>query len=207
MTAKAPRIGIVTCSTRSTRVNPLITQHIHDLLATSIIRSVPGLASATLHVIDLEAQGLPLFDEPAIPASLPTTDPTPHYLQPHTRRWSAAVRAHDAFVFVTPQYNWSVPASLKNALDYLYHEWAGKPAAVVTYGSRGGGRAATHLREILAGLKMAVAGTAVPLKIGVDDVSECLAEGALSDAVVRRWEEAGVEETLRSAVTEMGEKE
>ncbi|TQW00978.1 hypothetical protein V2A60_002006 [Cordyceps javanica] len=197
-------IGVVTCSTRPTRVNPYITQHISELLA-DIIREVPGLRGAALETIDLEAQGLPLYDEPAVPAGLPADDPTPHYRAAHTRRWSAVVRAHDAFVFVTPQYNWSVPASLKNALDYLYHEWGGKPAAVVTYGSRGGGRAAAHLQQILTGLKMVVAGTAVPLSISMSDIDECLAEGALTRSVVERWAgEGGVTEALRSAAGEMG---
>lgn len=206
MCAKVRTIGIVTCSTRATRVNPYITQHILNLLHAHIQSgAVPGWQddTTTLRIIDLEAQGLPLFDEPAVPAALPRDDPTPHYQQAHTRRWSAVARAHDAFVFVTPQYNWSVPASLKNALDYLYHEWAGKPAAVVTYGSRGGGRAAVHLQQILTGLKMAVAGTAVPLAIGMDDIGECLAQGALGEEVLRRWADAGVTETLLTAVGEM----
>lgn len=197
------KIGIVTCSTRSTRVNPHITQHMCNLLKDSL-KSIKGMEEATLNVIDLEAQNLPLYNEPAIPSTLSKEDPTPHYKHQHTRNWSAVVRDHDAFIFVTPQYNWSVPAALKNALDYLYHEWTGKPAAVVTYGSRGGGRAAGHLQQILQGLRMRVAGTAVPLAIGLGDINECLAVGALSDAVVERWASAGVPETLRKAVGEMG---
>ncbi|KAJ6784083.1 hypothetical protein PWT90_07136 [Aphanocladium album] len=200
------KIGIVTCSTRATRINPYITQYICGLLSSSI-QSVSSLKDATLSVIDLEAQGLPLFDEPGIPGHLPKEDPTPHYKHQHTRGWSAVVRDHDAFVFVTPQYNWSVPASLKNALDYLYHEWTGKPAVVVTYGGHGGGKAAAHLQQILAGLKMRVAGTAVPLTIKVEEGNECLAAGALTEAVMERWTSAGVSETLSTAVSEMGRQQ
>lgn len=196
-------VGIVTCSTRATRVNPYITQHICSLLRHKL-QETQSLQGITLNIIDLEAQSLPLYDEPAIPAGLPKDDPTPHYQHEHTRKWSAVVRAHDAFVFVTPQYNWSVPASLKNAIDYLYHEWAGKPAAVVTYGSRGGGRAAVHLQQILTGLKMRVAGTAVPLAISLDDINDCLAAGALSNSILQRWASAGVTETLLAAWSEMG---
>jgi len=57
-------------------------------------------------------------------------------------------------VFVTPQYNWGYPAALKNALDHLYSEWAGKPAMIVTYGGHGGGRCAAQLRQVLEGLHM-----------------------------------------------------
>ena len=46
------------------------------------------------------------------------------------------------------QYNWGYPAALKNALDYLYHEWKGKPAVIISYGTRGGGRAAAQLKEV-----------------------------------------------------------
>jgi NAD(P)H-dependent FMN reductase len=42
----------------------------------------------------------------------------------HTKRWSAIVSRADAFVFVTPEYNYGSPPSLVNALDYLLREWA-----------------------------------------------------------------------------------
>ncbi|KAM3434191.1 hypothetical protein MY4824_005530 [Beauveria thailandica] len=202
MCASIRTIGIVTCSTRSTRVNPYMTQYISQLLG-DVIRDMPSLRGATLSVIDVAAQGLPLLDEPGVPSKLPAADPTPHYAHAHTRRWSAVVARHDAFVFVTPQYNWSVPASLKNALDYLYHEWAGKPAAVVAYGGRGGGKAAAHLQQILAGLRMRVAQTPVALPLSVEDGNECREKGALAEALVKRWIEAGVPETLRLAAAEM----
>ena len=57
-------------------------------------------------------------------------------------------------MYVTPQYNWGYPAPLKNALDHLYGEWAGKPAMIVTYGGHGGGRCAEQLLQVLQGLKM-----------------------------------------------------
>ncbi len=53
-----------------------------------------------------------------------------------------------------PQYNWGYPAPLKNALDFLYAEWRGKPATTVTYGTRGGNRAAAQFHTVLDGLHM-----------------------------------------------------
>ena len=53
-----------------------------------------------------------------------------------------------------PQYNWGYPASLKNAIEHLYHEWRDKPAAVVSYANRGGGKAATQLKQVLQGVHM-----------------------------------------------------
>jgi NAD(P)H-dependent FMN reductase len=64
---------------------------------------------------------------------------------------------------VTPQYNWS--AALKNALDYLYKEWNGKPAAMVTYGSHGGRKCAEQLQQVLTGLKMSLPTASVCISI------------------------------------------
>ena len=48
------------------------------------------------------------------------------------------------------QYNWGYPAALKNAVDYLYHSWNGKPAMIVSYGSHGGGKGAAQLKQVRA---------------------------------------------------------
>lgn len=69
--------------------------------------------------------------------------------------WAAKIADADAYIFVTPEYNRSVPGSLKNAMDYLYYEWNQKPFGIVTHGSLGGGRAAEHLRTIGVELQMA----------------------------------------------------
>ncbi|KAJ5583044.1 NADPH-dependent FMN reductase [Penicillium sp. DV-2018c] len=147
------RIAIVTSSTRKPRLNPTITHYVYDVLTSdpTLPTTPPETHDTdprhiTFEILDLAKQSLPLYDESVIPASLPATDPTPHYSKAHTRAWSDLVRQYDAFIFVTPQYNWSIPASLKNALDYLFHEWKGKPAGIVSYGGRGGGKAADHLR-------------------------------------------------------------
>ena len=54
------------------------------------------------------------------------------YAHQHTRDWSATVSRADAFVFVTPEYNRSFPAALKNALDFLSMEWADKPVGLAS---------------------------------------------------------------------------
>ena len=59
-------------------------------------------------------------------------------------------------MFVTPQYNWGYPAILKNAIDYLFHEWKGKGAMVVSYGGHGGEKAAVQLKGVLMGVRMRV---------------------------------------------------
>jgi NAD(P)H-dependent FMN reductase len=105
------------------------------------------LLAADLEIIDLKDWPLPM-DEPGVPA-------VGKYASKDTEAWSEKIAEANAFVFVTPQYNWGYPAPLKNALDHLYREWNGKPAMIVTYGGHGGRLCATQLRQVLeGGLKM-----------------------------------------------------
>lgn len=112
-------------------------------------------------VVDLQTIGLPMLDEP-MPAM------TGQYSQPETQAWSELVQQFDAFVLVTPEYNHSTSAVLKNALDHLYNEWRDKPVAFVGYGIDGGTRAVEHLRTICAELGMAGVAQQVSLTIGTD---------------------------------------
>jgi NAD(P)H-dependent FMN reductase len=66
-------------------------------------------------------------------------------------------------------YNWGYPAPLKNAIDHLYNEWRGKPAAIVSYGGHGGGKCAEQLRQVAGALKMRMVPTAPALVLS-DDV-------------------------------------
>jgi NAD(P)H-dependent FMN reductase len=127
-----------------------------------------GTPSITFQVIDIATLDLPLLDEPGVPSQI--TDPS-LYAHEHTRAWSRTVSAIDAFVFVTPQYNWGIPAGLKNALDYLFHEWKGKPAMVVSYGGHGGDKCAAAMQVVLGGgLRMNVVDEAVNLSFPSRDV-------------------------------------
>lgn len=66
---------------------------------------------------------------------------------------SERLNAADAFVVVTPEYNHSFPASLKNAVDWFHAEWQAKPVGFVSYGGMSGGlRAVEQLRQIFAEL-------------------------------------------------------
>jgi len=98
--------------------------------------------------VDLRELALPMLDEPEHPRLR-------HYHHEHTRRWSAMVDAADAFIAVTPEYNFSAPPSLVNALDYLLHEWAYKPMAFVSYGGVSGGtRSVQMLKQVVTSLKL-----------------------------------------------------
>lgn len=97
---------------------------------------------------DLAEVDLPLLDEPAHPRLR-------QYEHEHTRGWSARIDAADAVVLVTSEYNYGYPAPLKNALDYLHHEWKHKPVGFVSYGGVAAGtRAVQQLKQVVTALSM-----------------------------------------------------
>lgn len=101
-----------------------------------------------IEVLDLADIALPMSDEPNHPR-------LKQYVHEHTWKWSAMVERGDAFVIVTPEYNHSFPAPLKNALDYLHQEWVRKPVAIISYGGISSGlRSAQHLKTVLLSLGM-----------------------------------------------------
>ena len=101
-----------------------------------------------VQLVDLKNVNLPLLSEPHHPRLR-------KYQQETTKAWSAIVGASDAFVFVTSEYNYTMPPALLNALDHLYHEWNYKACAFVSYGGVSAGtRALQTERLMVTGLKM-----------------------------------------------------
>ena len=77
------------------------------------------------------------------------------YQHQHTKDWSAKIDSADAFVFVMPEYNNGFNAPLKNAVDYLNHEWHYKAVGLVSYGGVAAGtRAAQMIKHVVTALKM-----------------------------------------------------
>lgn len=139
------RLAIIVGSTRPGRRADIVARWVH---AVSGRHAAVTSGAASVEVLDLADYGLPLLDEP-VPAM------RGDYRHEHTRKWAAAVAGFDGFVFVTPEYNHSFPAALKNAIDFLYAEWNNKAAGFVSYGAHGGIRAVEHLRLTLSEVKVA----------------------------------------------------
>jgi chromate reductase, NAD(P)H dehydrogenase (quinone) len=104
--------------------------------------------NSTLEIFDLE--GIPLFNE----------DHEKEF-PPGAREFKANVRAADAILIVTPEYNYSVPGVLKNAIDWASRPhgnsaWNGKPVGIMgaSIGMLGTSRAQNHLRQMFVFLNM-----------------------------------------------------
>jgi NAD(P)H-dependent FMN reductase len=88
---------------------------------------------------------MPFFNEAISPRYNPDRKP-----EPSVQKWLDKINEFDAYVFVTPEYNHSIPGELKNAFDFITWELNRKPAAIVSHGTVGGARAAMHLKEVIS---------------------------------------------------------
>lgn len=117
-------------------------------------------------LIDLKDFDLPVYTSEVLPAMSHK-----NYADPRVQKWSQAIDACDAFVFVTPEYNHSIPGAMKNAVDSLGAEWQGKPVSFVGYSATGGIRAVEHWRAIMANFSCPMPRTQLSLSI-FDDVRD-----------------------------------
>jgi NAD(P)H-dependent FMN reductase len=114
-----------------------------------VMKTLEAMEGADAELVDLRDYEMPFFNEPVSPRYNPErkTDAT-------AQKWLDKLAEFEAYVFVTPEYNHSVPGPLKNALDYVDYQLVRKPAAVVSHGSAGGARAEVALKEILSESRM-----------------------------------------------------
>jgi len=131
---------IVLGSTRKGRVADTILQHVQEFIATR------DDIKAT--VVDLKETDLPFFENEHPPSS-------PDYVitDERVQNWSTLVKSADSIIFITPEYNHTLSAVQKNAIDTLYTEWENKPIVAVAYGWSGGSQSIDTLNDILPRLK------------------------------------------------------
>jgi NAD(P)H-dependent FMN reductase len=146
-------IAIIIGTTRPGRTGEAIAQWAHEIARKR--------TDAHFELLDVASFGLPLLDEPT-----PATSGT--YEHEHTRAWSGAIASFDGYVFVTPEYNHGTSGALKNAIDFLYSEWADKAAGFIGYGFAMGARAIENLRLVLASLQVATVRPQVGLSLVAD---------------------------------------
>ncbi|HEX9431431.1 MAG TPA: NAD(P)H-dependent oxidoreductase [Burkholderiales bacterium] len=141
-----PKIAVIIGTTRAARFGDKPAKWIHGIAA--------ARGDMSVELIDLREYPMPFFDELASNAWVPSKNEV-------AQRWQKKVAEFDGYIFVTAEYNRSMPAVLKNALDYAFPEWNHKAAAYVGYGSVGAARSIEHLRLSCVELQM------VPTRHGV----------------------------------------
>jgi NAD(P)H-dependent FMN reductase len=135
------KLEIIIASTRPGRIGPKVAEWVE-----AAAREHGGFDE--IELVDLAELNLPMMDEPHHPRLR-------QYTHQHTKDWSATADSADAFVFVMPEYNYGFTAPLKNAIDYLHHEWAYKPVGLVSYGGVAAGtRAAQMIKQVVTTVKM-----------------------------------------------------
>jgi len=134
-----PKIALIIGSTRPTRFA--------DKPAAWMLKQAIARGDIDVEIIDLRDFALPFFDEKASNKWMPSENP-------EAVRWQKTVGKYDGYIFVVAEYNHSITAVLKNALDEAYNEWSRKPFTAIGYGSVGGARAIEHLRLIAIELEM-----------------------------------------------------
>ncbi|MET0791115.1 MAG: NAD(P)H-dependent oxidoreductase [Polyangiaceae bacterium] len=155
-----PKLSVIIGSTRPGRVGLPIGQWFFE--------RAKAHGKFQVDLVDLKERNLPLLDEPKHPR-------LGEYEHEHSKAWSAIVKASDAFVFVTPEYNFSAPPALLNALDFLFHEWAYKAAGFVSYGGQSGGiRAVQMLKQPLIAMKV----VGIPESVAIPFFTQYLEDGA-----------------------------
>ncbi len=180
-----PVLHVVIASTRPGRVGP------------AVARWFAGFArqhgTFDVRLVDLADFNLPVYDEPRHPVMQ-------QYEHAHTKAWAASVSAADAFVFVTPEYNYGPSPAFVNALKYVYREWNYKACGFVSYGGVSGGlRSVQQAKPLVTTLKMMpmVEGVMVPMVGQQLDAAGTFASNALIDGSavqmldeLRKWTDA-----------------
>jgi NAD(P)H-dependent FMN reductase len=135
------KVKVISSTVRPGRKGPTIAKWITE--------AAKNHGGFEVELLDLGEINLPLMNEAIHPIMR-------QYEHEHSKQWSAKIDEADAFIFVTAEYDHSYPASLKNALEYLVHEWAYKPAGLVSYsiGPFAGVRAISNLKPDLLSLKV-----------------------------------------------------
>jgi NAD(P)H-dependent FMN reductase len=150
-----------------------------ERLAKWVLNEANQVEGVEATLVDLADYPMPFFEDPVSPRYNPERK-----LDEATGKWLKSLDEAEAFIFVTPEYNHSIPAVLKNALDYIDFQINRKPSAVVSHGSVGGARATMHLKEILSESK------SVPIPLAVafpGRVSEAIDEqGKLNSEVAEQ---------------------
>ncbi|KAK1584915.1 NADPH-dependent FMN reductase [Colletotrichum navitas] len=183
----AKKVAVIATSTRTPRIGTKVADLVKDFIAKDAADS-----NIDLSLVEVATFKLPVFDEAILPAQVPALR---NFAHEHSKAWSSEIGKHDAYIIVVPEYNRGLAGSAKNAIDYLYNEWTGKPIAVVSYGIFGGNAASEQAEKTLEGMKLRVAPTRPALAFAGGpgpDLMAAAGQGEIGEETREKWEaEAG----------------
>lgn len=143
------KIGVIVGSIRKGRKGDSVGAWVVEQARTRGAELPDAKSSFEYELVDLADFGLGLMDQEVIPGMA-----NRQYDNDAATAWSQKIDEFDGFVFVTAEYNHSIPGTFKNAFDWLTPEWGGKSVAFVSYGADGGVRAVEHFRTVVANAMM-----------------------------------------------------
>jgi NAD(P)H-dependent FMN reductase len=134
------KLLLVIGSARQSRVADKIVEYVQ--------RELAERSETEVTIADLKEIELPFFNNEVIPGS-PDYSPTDE----HVTKWSKLVAESDRVLFITPEYNHSLSAIQKNAIDSLYKEWHDKPVSATAYGWTGGSQSLVTFDVVMNNVK------------------------------------------------------
>ncbi|RMZ89407.1 hypothetical protein DV736_g3370, partial [Chaetothyriales sp. CBS 134916] len=194
------QIAVVVGSIRPTRIGPQIATWL-----LSILESELAVSYARYSIVDVAQFNLPSFSEPVPPRFVEDLD---QFANIATRSWNKEIAQYDAYIIISPEYHQSIPGTLKNAIDLVFHAWYGKPVLIVTYGTFGGAFASQQVRQILSsGIGMKVVDIAPKLEFpGRDELknntSQALFQamkGSVTNDTLNSWEATNRKDIIKGA--------
>ena len=136
------KIQVILGSTRQGRAG--------EQVAHCVMTELNIISAVEFELLDLRDYVLPHFDEPVSPMASGGK-----FTNEVALRWGAKLAEGKGYIIITPEYNHGYPGVLKNAMDYAYNEWHGKPVAFVSYGGlAAGSRAVQQLRQVVIEMQM-----------------------------------------------------
>lgn len=135
------KIGIILGSIREGRSGEAIANWVKEI-------ADKRESGVEYELLDLKSFNVPLLESAIVPGMA-----NGQYDNANVQAWADAITSCDGFIFVTPEYNHSVPGPFKNAFDSIA-EWQGKTVAFIGYGFSGGVRAVEAWRLAVANFSM-----------------------------------------------------
>ena len=201
MSAIVKNVAVVVTSTRGIRIGPSVAS-----LISTVLEPSAKAANINLKTVDLKSFNLPVFNESMPPMMIKPGGA--QFEHETSKAWADEMNSHDGYIFILNEYNYGMAGAAKNAIDYLMNGFTGKPAVLVSYGSKGGNLANDQARGVLSAMGLTVVEPRPMLGFfggpGPDGML-AVTEGKIGDDTRKDWGEGHRAEILE-AFEKLGEQ-